>query len=84
MMKEGLSLSSVTQEPRSKAGEKGLEQAKPYLERSPKVEQLVGKNTKELKQENVDKLYVKIKEAVQSGSTENFEEYGARRYIHVS
>ena len=88
VMKEGLSLSSVPkiqslvqskfqkmQELGNKAWEKGMEQAKPYLDKSPKVKELVEKNAHDLKQGNVNELYGKIKEAVQSGSTGNLEKY---------
>ena len=88
VMKEGFSLSSVPkiqslvqdkikkmQELGNKAWEKGMEQAKPYLDKSPKVKELVEKNVKDLKQGNVNELYEKIKEAVQSGNTGNLENY---------
>lgn len=88
IMKEGLSLSSVPkiqslvqskiqvmQELGNKAWEKGMQQAKPYFDKSPKVKELVEKNAKSLKQGNVNELHGKIKEAVQSGSTENLEKY---------
>jgi len=54
---------------------KGLEQAKPYLEKSPKVKQLVEENTDALKQGNVQELWERVKKAVESGSTEDFEKY---------
>jgi len=63
------------QELGNKAWEKGMEQAKPYLDKSPKVKELIEKNTSSLKQGNVTELYSKIKDAVQSGSTENLEHY---------
>lgn len=53
----------------------GQEQAKPYLDNSPKVKELVEKNASELKEGNVNELYGKIKEAVSSGNTENLENY---------
>jgi len=59
----------------NKAWEKGMEQAKPYLDKSPKVKELIEKNTSSLKQGNVTELYSKIKDAVQSGSTGNLEQY---------
>ena len=88
ILKEGFSASSIPkiqslvqdklqkmQELGNKAWEKGMEQAKPYLEKSPKVKELIEKNASSLKQGNVSELYGKIKDAVQSGSTENLEQY---------
>ncbi|MCJ1476328.1 hypothetical protein MMC13_004994 [Lambiella insularis] len=57
------------------AWKKGMEQAKPYLEKSPKVKELVEKNADSLKQGNVTELYEKIKDAVSSGNTESIEQY---------
>ena len=88
IVKDGVSASSIPkiqslvqdkvqkmQELGSKVWEKGMEQAKPYLDKSPKVKELVEKNANSLKEGNVNELYEKIKEAVQSGRTENLEEY---------
>lgn len=88
IMKEGFSASSIPkiqslvqdkmqkmQELGNKVWDKGMEQAKPYLDKSPKVKELVEKNANDLKKGNVTELYGKIKEAVQSGSTENLEKY---------
>lgn len=57
------------------AWKKGLEQAKPYLDKSPQVKELVEKNADSLKQGNFTELYEKIKDAVSSGSTESIEQY---------
>ena len=88
MMKEGFSSSSIPkiqslvqdkmqkmQELGDKVWKKGMEQAKPYLDKSPKVKELVEKNAGDLKKGNVNELYGKVKDAVQSGSTENLEKY---------
>ncbi|KAI9812940.1 MAG: hypothetical protein M1827_004458 [Pycnora praestabilis] len=57
------------------AWKKGMEQAKPYLDKSPKVKELVEKNADSLKQGNVKELYEKVKEAVESGNTDSIESY---------
>ena len=56
--------------------EKGMEQAKPLLDKSPQVKQMVEDNTDALKKSgNVQELYGKIKDAVNSGSTDNLRQY---------
>lgn len=88
IMKEGFSASSIPkiqslvqdkmkklQELGNKVWDQGMEQAKPYLDKSPKVKELIEKNASDLKTGNVNELYGKIKDAVQSGSTENLEKY---------
>jgi hypothetical protein len=57
------------------AWQKGMEQAKPLLEKNPKIKELVEKNADALKGGNVQELYEKIKSAVESGSTEDIEGY---------
>jgi gas vesicle protein len=54
---------------------KGMEQAKPYLDKNPKVKELVEKNADTLKQGNVQDLYQKIKTAVENGDTGDLESY---------
>lgn len=54
---------------------KGMEQAKPYLDKNPKIKELVEKNTDALKQGNVRELYEKIKQAVESGDLGGLEDY---------
>ncbi len=63
------------QELGQQAWEKGMEQAKPYLDKSPKVKQLVDENKDALKQGNAMELYNKIKDSVSSGNTESLEKY---------
>ena len=88
VMKEGFSASSIPkiqslvqdkmqkmQELGNKVWDKGMEQAKPYLDKSPKVKELVEKNASALKKGNVKELYEKIKDATQSGSTGDLEKY---------
>ncbi|MCJ1398609.1 hypothetical protein MMC11_001809 [Xylographa trunciseda] len=57
------------------AWKKGMEQAKPYLDKSPKVKELVENNADSLKQGNFTELWDKIKDAVQSGNTDSIEKY---------
>ena len=57
------------------AWKKGMEQAKPYLDKNPKVKEIVEENADALKQGNVQELYKQIKKAVQDGDTGDFEQY---------
>lgn len=57
------------------AWKKGLKEAKPYLDKSPKVKELIEKNADSLKQGNVAELWQKIKDSVESGNTESIESY---------
>ncbi|MCJ1257739.1 hypothetical protein MMC24_005565 [Lignoscripta atroalba] len=57
------------------AWQKGMEQAKPYLDKSPKVKEMIEKNADSLKQGNFGELYEKVKESAQSGNTESIESY---------
>lgn len=54
---------------------KGMEQAKPYLDKNPQAKELVEKNADALKQGNVAQLYTAIKESVSSGNMEQLEKY---------
>ena len=56
--------------------EQGMEQAKPLLDKSPQVKQVVEENIDALKKSgNVQELYGKIKEAVSSGNTDKLQQY---------
>ena len=57
------------------AWQKGLEQAKPLLEKSPKVKQLIEENVDVLKQGNIAELWNKVKDAVNSSDTGDLEQY---------
>ncbi|KAM3482119.1 hypothetical protein MY8738_004149 [Beauveria namnaoensis] len=57
------------------AWNKGLEAAKPYLDKSPKVKELVEKNADALKQGNLKELFDKAKAAVESGDLGDLEKY---------
>lgn len=57
------------------AWKKGLEQAKPYLDKNPQVKELVEKNADALKQGNPKELFERAKKAVESGKTGDLEGY---------
>lgn len=57
------------------AWEKGLEQAKPFLDKNPQVKELVEKNADALKQGNTKELFERAKTAVESGKTGDLEGY---------
>jgi len=57
------------------AWKNGMEQAKPYLEKNPEVKKLVEENADALKQGNVQELFERIKKAVESGNTEDIQNY---------
>lgn len=57
------------------AWSKGLEQAKPYLDKNPKVKELVENNADALKQGNAKELFEKAKNAVDSSNLGEFEDY---------
>ncbi|KAF3003742.1 hypothetical protein E8E13_009531 [Curvularia kusanoi] len=58
-----------------KAWEKGMEQAKPYLEKNPQVKKLIEENKDALKTGNVQELYERVKTAVEKGDTGDLEKY---------
>jgi phosphate uptake regulator len=57
------------------AWDKGMEQAKPYLDKNPKVKELVEQNADALKGGDVQQLYNRIKKAVENGDTGDLESY---------
>ncbi|KAL1301545.1 hypothetical protein AAFC00_005784 [Neodothiora populina] len=57
------------------AWSKGMEQAKPMLEKNPKIKDLIEKNTDALKSGNAKELFEKARSAVQNGEIRDFEEY---------
>ncbi|KIW05027.1 uncharacterized protein PV09_04182 [Verruconis gallopava] len=58
-----------------KAWQKSLDEARPLLDKNPKVKELLESNASALKQGNIKELFTKIREAVESGSTEDLEKY---------
>ncbi|KAF5023263.1 hypothetical protein F66182_4675 [Fusarium sp. NRRL 66182] len=57
------------------AWNKGLEQAKPYLDKNPKIKELIEKNADALKQGNVAELFKRAKSAADSGDLGDLEKY---------
>ncbi|KAH8668486.1 hypothetical protein BX600DRAFT_460092 [Xylariales sp. PMI_506] len=57
------------------AWKKALEQAKPYLDKNPKIKELVENNVDALKKGNISELFEKAKSAAESGEFGGFEEY---------
>jgi len=57
------------------AWEKGMEQAKPYLDKNPKAKELIEKNVSALKQGNAKELFQQAKDAVDSGNLGGLEDY---------
>ncbi|OOF93556.1 hypothetical protein ASPCADRAFT_517122 [Aspergillus carbonarius ITEM 5010] len=88
VVKKGFSLGSVDEirkliqektEKLQKLGDevwqKGLEESKQYLDKNPKVKELVENNADALKKGNVSELWGLIKESASSGKTEQVEKY---------
>ena len=57
------------------AWKKGLEQAKPYLDKNPKMKEIIESNADALKNGNFAELLQKVKDAASSGKTEDLQEY---------
>ncbi|RYP69102.1 hypothetical protein DL770_008309 [Monosporascus sp. CRB-9-2] len=57
------------------AWKKGMEQAKPYLDKNPKVKELIEKNEGALRRGNATELFQEAKKAVESGNTGDLENY---------
>jgi len=57
------------------AWKSGLEQAKPYLEKNPKIKSIIEENAETLKNGNLGELWEKVKEAASEGKTEKLQEY---------
>ncbi|KAI1767471.1 hypothetical protein GGR53DRAFT_481997 [Hypoxylon sp. FL1150] len=57
------------------AWKKGLEQAKPYLDKNPRLKEWIESNADALKQGNSRELFEKVKNAVESGNSNDLESY---------
>ncbi|KAF3768841.1 hypothetical protein M406DRAFT_337183 [Cryphonectria parasitica EP155] len=57
------------------AWKKGLEEAKPLLDKNPRIKELIEKNQDALKQGNVGELFSRARSAVESGETGDLEGY---------
>lgn len=87
--KNGISMDSVTkiqdlvqdkmeklQALGGKVWEEGMERAKPLLEKAPEVKKIVEENEETLKKSgNVQQLYEKVKQAVDTGSSDDLKQY---------
>ena len=60
---------------RDKVWEKAFEEAKPYLDKNPKVKEMVEKNVDALRKGDAKELFSKAKEAIQSGDLGGLEKY---------
>ena len=57
------------------AWKKGMEEAKPYLDKSPKVKEMVESNADALKKGNFMQLWSQVKESVSAGNTDELEKF---------
>jgi gas vesicle protein len=57
------------------AWKKGMEQAKPYLDKNPKIKELLEKNGDALKNGNYGELFNQVKEAASSGNLDQLQDY---------
>lgn len=57
------------------AWQKGMEQAKPYFDKNPKLKEIIESNADALKQGNATEVFQKVKDAVSSGSTDDLQQY---------
>lgn len=61
------------------AWDKGMEQAKPYLDKSPQVKEFVQKNQDKLKNSNLDELWQQVRQAAESGNTQDLEKFAKEK-----
>jgi gas vesicle protein len=57
------------------AWQKGMEQAKPYIDKSPKVKELLLQNKDKLMQSNLSELWEQVRNAATSGDTSQLEDF---------
>jgi len=57
------------------AWEKGMEKAKPYLEKSPEVKKFIEENSDALKKGNVTEVWAKVSKALDSGKVDDLKAY---------
>ena len=57
------------------AWKEGMEQAKPYLDKSPQLQELLEKNATALRKGNAGELFEKVRQSVQSGDLDSIERY---------
>jgi hypothetical protein len=61
------------------AWEKGMEEAKPYLDKAPQVKEFVEKNKDKLKSSNLNELWDQVQKAAQSGNTQDLEKFAKEK-----
>lgn len=66
------------------AWDKGLEQAKPYLDKAPKVKEFVEKNKDKLKNSNLNDLWDQVRKAAESGDTKDLEKLAKEKADQAS
>ncbi|EPS45499.1 hypothetical protein H072_521 [Dactylellina haptotyla CBS 200.50] len=57
------------------AWKKELKAAQPLLDKNPEIKKLIEENTDQLKQGNAQELFLKVKDAVNSGDTSNLKDF---------
>jgi len=57
------------------AWKKGMEQAKPMLDKNPKIKEMIEKNQSALRQGNAQELFKKVTDSLNSGNTSDLENY---------
>lgn len=57
------------------AWKKGMETAKPYLDKNPKIKEMIESNADALKQGNVSELFEKLRSTEKSGSLDDLQKY---------
>ena len=55
--------------------QRGMDKAKPYLDQNPQVKRLVEENKETLKQGNLGYLWAQVRNATESGSTQQLEQF---------
>ncbi|KAF4550235.1 Hypothetical protein D9617_18g034260 [Elsinoe fawcettii] len=58
-----------------KAWDEGLKQVKPYLDKNPKIKQLVEENADALKKGDTKQLFEKVKSSIDSGNLDDLKSY---------
>jgi hypothetical protein len=66
------------------AWDKGLEQAKPYLDKAPKVKEFVEQNKDKLKNSNLNDLWKQVQQAAESGDTKDLEKFAREKADQAS
>ncbi|KAH9990472.1 hypothetical protein F4779DRAFT_632103 [Xylariaceae sp. FL0662B] len=76
-------LEKVRQLRQEKVDQRGVEQAKPYLEKNSNVKELIEKNENILKQGNTTELFDRAKSAAETGDLSGLEDYINQAYLNM-